>query len=127
MIETQAAEDALYDYRDKELDPHRMLLLAVLNRALSDSTISPDARTDPAGGALRGGKAKRIKEEATRWVQSNDLSPWSFCWICGELDIVPEYLLKAITRPGFAERINKLIKHNNRSGWSRFHKEGRKA
>lgn len=116
-IETREAEDAPYEYRDRELDPDRKLLIAVLEMAFLDASIAyGDYMIGISGNRhQRSQRSQRVCEEAKRWLYSKDTHTWSFRWICEHLDFVPQYILKAINTPESQSRINKSL----RSGRSR--------
>lgn len=111
-----------FSNRDKELDPYRDLLLAVLERALLDAAIGPNCAFlegvhTGQTPTTKKQAIRRVRESATRWLHSDAFHPWSFYWICEQLDFVPQYILRAIRVPEFRKRMNDNFKFSIR-GWA---------
>lgn len=69
--------------------PERKLLAATLERGIKDAAGMFDIKTE---------KPRVEQSSALLWVLSADDEPWSFRWVCDELDMDPGTLKAAILR-----------------------------
>jgi hypothetical protein len=74
---------------DRQQIPERNLLTAILQRALADLR----------GSAVAGHYADRdARFDAQEWFLSVETTPFTFLWVCQELDLKADLLLDAIKR-----------------------------
>jgi hypothetical protein len=79
---------------------HRNLLVAVLHRAIMDLRTPIQISTS------------EDRRSAIRWFKSVRRGPWSFVWVCEELDLNPIEIKKASfmwIRKGAETKIEKLV------------------
>lgn len=101
--ETSAAENSdPYDDREKEGDPYRELIVAIIERALLDASCTTRAMVGESYDHMR---ARDIQLEAIDWLHSDTERPWSFRWICEQLDMGPDTILRATKSPEFQEKM----------------------
>jgi len=98
-----------YDDREREGDPYRELIVAIIERALLDASCTTRAMVGESYDHMR---ARDIQLEAIDWLHSNAEKPWSFRWICEQLDMSPDVILEATKSPEFQEKMGGFYRAN---------------
>jgi hypothetical protein len=57
---------------------------------------------------------REIQQEALDWLNNTDDHPWSFIWICRELDLNHEYILVGTKAIDFKEKMGGFYKANRK-------------
>lgn len=84
------------DIDEIEMMPERKMLCAILDTAINDAitTASPEWKEKKKKKSYS--EEVRFVKTAREWFVSDEEDEWSFIWVCHELDINPNDVLKLL-------------------------------